>query len=363
MPKDTNPDYWKDYNNLQHVKHALIKNYLNGWLPKLGSWSGRILYLDTHAGRGRHSTGKHGSPLIALQTILSHSYKDNILGKCEVVFTFIEIDDSNCERLREEIKGLGKLPKNIRIDVVSGDCFSALQGQIDYLNSAGKALAPAFIFVDPYGFKVPGEILQQLMKFKGVELFINVIWRELSMAIAQADSKPGMARTLDLIYKGDEWRTLIGMDFDAQPDESVNLLRKMTDAKWATYIRMLGENRVTRYLLLHLTNHDAGRDLMKDCMWKECPDGGFYARSSDNPSQQYLITSEPDLSPLKDWVVAKLKPGPVRWKALIEDVRSEVWRDVHLNKVIRELRKDRIIDGRNYKNKFTPMNDPEIYLC
>lgn len=50
MAQDSNPSYWAEYTNLQHVKHALIQEYLKGWFPKLGFWSGRIVYLDTHAG-------------------------------------------------------------------------------------------------------------------------------------------------------------------------------------------------------------------------------------------------------------------------------------------------------------------------
>jgi len=68
---DTNPKYWKEYTNLQHVKHSLIRNYLNGWFPMLGSWAGRILYFDTHAGRGKHKGGQKGSPLVALDCVLS----------------------------------------------------------------------------------------------------------------------------------------------------------------------------------------------------------------------------------------------------------------------------------------------------
>ena len=32
---DTNPEIWREYSNLQHVKHALIEKYLEGWFPKL----------------------------------------------------------------------------------------------------------------------------------------------------------------------------------------------------------------------------------------------------------------------------------------------------------------------------------------
>jgi 23S rRNA A2030 N6-methylase RlmJ len=60
--KDTNLSYWEEYTNLQFVKHKLIEEYLKGWFPKLGSWSGNILYIDTHAGRGRYKGGYDVTP-------------------------------------------------------------------------------------------------------------------------------------------------------------------------------------------------------------------------------------------------------------------------------------------------------------
>ena len=44
-------------------------------------------------------------------------------------------------------------------------------------------MAPAFLFVDPCGFKIPAPLLGDLMKAGRVELFINVMWRELDMLI------------------------------------------------------------------------------------------------------------------------------------------------------------------------------------
>jgi len=70
---------------------------------------------------------------------------------------------------------------------------------------------------------------------------------------------------------------------------------------------MLGANNATRYMLLHLTNHDAGRDLMKDCMWKMSPVEGMTARIADNARQEFLITPEPDLEPLRQCVGSALQ--------------------------------------------------------
>jgi three-Cys-motif partner protein len=354
---DPRPEYWQEYSNLQQVKHDLIRNYLQGWLPKLGLWAGRIVYFDTHAGRGRHASGQLGSPLVALDTLLRHSAREKILAKSDVAFFFIERDKDNLSSLEEELAQRGELPSRITCRPVTADCFELLGELIAWFKEPGRKLAPAFFFIDPYGFKIPGRLLRELMSFERVELFVNVIWRELDMAMAQ----PGtMATTLDEVFDGDRWRAwLTTDDFDERAHRTVEGIKELTSARWATYIRMRGDNNATRYLLVHLTNHDAGRDLMKDCIWKVSPDGGFYARKSDNPRQEYLIKPEPDLSPLRDWVLARL---PRRWQSLEEDLRETMWRAPHLNGVVRDLRKAGKIDGRGYTGKFLPSTNPELFV-
>ena len=359
---DTNPAYWADYSNLQRVKHELIRRYLGGWFAKLASWAGNVIYLDTHAGRGKHLSGQLGSPLIALRTLLEHQHRDRLLNQCRFYFLLIERDEHNLEALNQEIKRLGKIPKEITIRPLAGDCFEHLKGLIDHLHENKQRIAPAFVFVDPYGFKVPGSLLRDLMSAGRVELFLNVIWRELDMAIAQGD-KPGMAHTLDLVFDGAEWRSRItSSDFDIRADQAINLLAEKVSAKWPTYIRMLGDNNATRYLLLHLSNHDAGRDLMKDCMWAVCPDGGFYVRKTDDPAQQLLITPEPDLAPLGKWVFNHLSGEPKKWNKLLDELRSEIWRPPHLAAVLRDLKRRNLIVADEYEGRFGQAANPRLRL-
>lgn len=84
---DVNPAYWAEYSNLQKTKHDLIRCYLGGWFAKLGSWAGRVLYFDTHAGRGKHLSGELGSPLVALTTLLKHTARERLLQKCTFSFS------------------------------------------------------------------------------------------------------------------------------------------------------------------------------------------------------------------------------------------------------------------------------------
>jgi three-Cys-motif partner protein len=360
---NVNLKYWAEYTNLQKTKHDLIRCYLGGWFAKLGSWAGRVLYFVTHAGRGKHLSGELGSPLVALTTLLKHSARERLLQNCKFSFFLIEKDDDNLRHLTNEIADLGELPKGVQVRPLGGDYSLRLQEFLTFLSTRHSRMDPAFIFVDPYGFSLPGSLLRAVMNSGRVELFINVIWRELDMAIAQAkqgsSSAAGLANTLDSVFHGQDWRVRIdSADFDIRANQAVELLAEKLGARWATHIRMLGDNRVTRYLLLHLTNHDDGRDLMKDCMWKVCPDGGFYARKSDDFSQEYLISPTPDLRPLRKKILERLSERPQRWHELTDWLRSEVWRAPHLTTVLRELRDEKKIAAEDFVGRFGPKADP-----
>ncbi len=119
--KRTDERYWAEYNNLQRVKHRVIQKYLGAWYPILTAWNGRVLYLETHAGRGKHGSGTPGSPLIAIEALLSHRSRDAILKGSEIVYVFTEIDQDNIDQLKKEIGALGALPKGVEIQYIHDD--------------------------------------------------------------------------------------------------------------------------------------------------------------------------------------------------------------------------------------------------
>jgi len=407
MSADTNPEYWSEYSNLQYVKHAVIKNYLNGWFPKMSLGStGRkeLLYIDTHAGRGKHLQGQLGSPLVALMTLLDHASRDKMLQNTEVRYYFIERDGENVAALNAEL-AKQSLPPKVFTEAESGDCFDIIQNAIATFEKNGGRIPPSFIFVDPYGFKLPGSLLKKLISYPKVELFVNVIWRELDMAIrfvrgetrnppspartntsndlfpdepdegaeadriareerfgsAQEASRATLEATLNSVFAGDGWRKIDAVDADARADQCAALFREITGARWGTHFRMMDNGRV-RYFLLHLTNHPDGRDLIKECVWKVCPDGGFYASKSDNPGQVILIQPEPDLQPLRAWVANRLATGPRRWKVLTSDLREELWLGKHLNSVLKAMKKESVIAGSEFAGQFAQTNNPMLSL-
>ena len=343
---DPNPAYWEQYGPFQHVKHELIRCYLNGWYPKLGTWARRVLYVDTHAGRGRYESGDPGSPVLALQTLLRHSYREKLLNASEFNFLFIERDPANLAALEAELSQLKPFPARINVETSEGDAFERLSVILNELRRDRAQMAPAFLFVDPYGFKIPARLLGDLMKAGRVELFINVMWRELDMLIQQRPA-PGTphAQTLDEIFGSSSWRTeVVGEGMDDRLDRAIPLMARGIGAKWWTSaVRMVTGGQATRYVLLHLTNSDDGRDLMKECAWSVSPAGGFMVRRSDNPDQQFLIKPEPDLRPLRDWILNRLSNRPERWQDLHAAVRPEWWLPKQVNELVRELKKDGVI--------------------
>ena len=56
-------------------KHLVLRHYLNAWLPILGSWNGRIVFLDGFAGPGEYKGGEDGSPIVALKAFAEHAHK------------------------------------------------------------------------------------------------------------------------------------------------------------------------------------------------------------------------------------------------------------------------------------------------
>ncbi len=355
---DPRPDHWKGYGPFQQVKHELIDAYLKAWFPKLGLWSGKVVYFDTHAGRGSYAGDNPGSPLVALRTLLDHTARDQLLENSEFRFVFLELDEQNASELRGEVERIEDLPRRIVVDVEPGDAFEVLRRGVDALKSAGQQMAPAFFFVDPYGFSLPGDLLAEIMEFERVELFVNVMWRELDMAMHQElKAGHGQAENLDRLFGGDAWRNIRGETMVERADQGAKLLADRVGAKWWTHVRMVSGGDAVRFFLLHLTNHDDGRDLMKECVWTVCPGGSMSVRRSENPNQFLLIEEKPDLAPLRQWLVARLQAGPVLRDVLKEELRSKIWRWKHLGDVEAELKQQKRLRRRGGSLSLLPKQE------
>ncbi len=94
------PTIWPIKNHTL-AKHEILKEYLNAWIPILGSTSNRIVFLDGFADPGIYKNGEKGSPIIAIQTAITHSKLKSV---SEIRFVFIESDPEHSKILDQRIK-------------------------------------------------------------------------------------------------------------------------------------------------------------------------------------------------------------------------------------------------------------------
>ena len=81
------------------AKHAILRKYLDAWLPIITRWNGRVVYIDGFAGPGEYIGGEDGSPIIAIKAVLEHKLS---IG-AETRMLFIEADKNRCEFLKQKI--------------------------------------------------------------------------------------------------------------------------------------------------------------------------------------------------------------------------------------------------------------------
>lgn len=354
---ETDSAYWREYDGLQAAKHTILRRYLGGWYPILARWHGRIAYIDCHAGRGRHLTGQAGSPLLALQELLDHKMRQRILIRTEAVFLFFERDEHNACLLEAEIDNLRPLPPQVRVDVKCKDYDEELRTVIGSIRSGTRTIAPTFAFVDPYGFKISMGTLNDLLSFPRTEVLINFMYRYVDMAVSQ-DSQNA---NLDSLFGCRHWRGLRQItDPRERAKESIKLFGSRLMAQYVTRMHMLGSNNALKYVMLHATNHEAGRDLMKAAMWATAPDGSFSAFERDNPDQGVLLVAEPDLNPFEDALWTEFAGRSVQMRDVYNWLRGGSYLESHLHAVLRRNRKAGFVSFSGYAGRFAFSKDPHI---
>ena len=132
------------------AKHAILRSYLNAWLPIMSKWNGRLVLIDGFAGPGRYEGGEDGSPLIMLKAFLEHEHRQLITA--ELVYIFIEEREDRARHLEDEIANLNPRKKQVKHQVVHGAFQDVFRGLLDDVQEQGGNLAPTFAFVDPFGY-------------------------------------------------------------------------------------------------------------------------------------------------------------------------------------------------------------------
>lgn len=274
------------------AKHSILRRYLQGYYPKMASGQNRIVFVDGFAGPGVYAGGEDGSPVIALNALIEHSYFPRMTTS-EFLFLFIEENRARFEMLRRTVAGR-QLHPNVKASVRRGT-FAEHMGQV--LDSLGeKRMAPAFVMVDPFGVKgLPLDLLRRLASFPKTELLITFIYESLSRFLGSGEMEPH----LDGLFGTRGWREALSLRGSRRKEFLSDLYASQLKSIGMEYVRLFemrdGGNR-TEYFLAFATHHREGLRVMKDAMWKVDPAGGLHFSdfTVPSPEQATLFGAEPD---------------------------------------------------------------------
>lgn len=316
------------------AKHEILKRYLQAWLPIMGRYNGRILYIDGFAGPGEYSKGEPGSPVIAINTAKEHELKLNV----EIVFLFIEAREDRCNHLKAILRKM-ELPDNMKYGVECSKFDESLTSLFGYLDEQKKHIAPTFAFIDPFGYSdTPFSIIKRIMENKKCEVLITF----MSGFLNRFKSDPHKEEALDLLFDTREWR---GIVFDSDSDEKsekkiVRFYQNRLES-CAEYVRTFEmKNKFNQpiYHLIFCTHSIKGLKEMKRAMWKVDETGRFCFSDRTDPNQTVLFKREPDYRQLKKLIVDEFKGKEVPIEEIENFVVLETaFRETHFKTHILKL--------------------------
>jgi three-Cys-motif partner protein len=259
------------------AKHDLIRRYLGGWFPILGTYNGRVVYLDGFAGPGIYSDGSEGSPLIAIKTLLDHAFFPRL--SCEFIFVFVEPFSDRAESLRSCMTALieqrGGLPKNVKYFIFEDTFETRAEQIIDLLETQKSRLAPTFALIDPFGFSgVPMETVARLLAFDKCEVFFNFMYDHINRFVTAGN----VDQHLEKLFGSQDYKDVQGL---SPSDRRVYLhelyarqLRSVCKFNYVQHFSMIRRDRHLVYSLFFGTRDLSGLRVMKGAMWALAPGDG-----------------------------------------------------------------------------------------
>ena len=301
-------------------KHAVLREYLNGWFPILGRWNSRIVFIDGFAGPGQYRGGESGSPLIALDAIEQHASSVNLQGT-EVVCIFIEERTDRANSLRSLISQRGN-SEIVKTSVLDGTFSDHMTEMLDYIDEQNLRLAPAFVMIDPFGVKGSSMgLIERILANAKSECFISFMYEPIRRFHAQ----PEFETPLTELFGTDDWKQCLAMAESREKKRFLHdLFRSSLKSRGAKYVVPFELWRGGRhvYTLYFATNHEKGCDLMKQAIWKVVPDGSFEFRGH-NRLQGVLFGPEADTTPLASQLKEKFGDNATPIEAIEQFVMTD----------------------------------------
>jgi len=326
------------------AKHEILRRYVQAWAPILSQGNfPHLVFVDGFAGPGRYSKGEEGSPIIAVKAVIEQPRPI----KAKVDFHFIELDKRRSDHLATELAAL-KLPPNVTTKIHGGRSFQDTFPEVwkSYAPRPGGARPPTFVFIDPFGFKIPFSYVAEVLRAQSCEVLITFMFEEINRFLSQGQQPDNF----DGLFGCPDWRQGINIRVSAERLKFLHDLyqRQLKQAAGASFVRsfaMRNERNTMDYFLFFATNNELGLKKMKEAMWRVDESGTYTFSDATDPNQAVLFSAEPDRQLLTRLIVDKfagLETTPNEIERFV--VHDTPFRETHYKKVLQALEEaDRIV--------------------
>ena len=316
-------------------KHLVLKEYLNAWLPILGTTQGRILFIDGFAGPGEYSGGEAGSPVVAMDAFVNHQAKHRITA--DIVLVFIEKCADRARHLRSVVKKWKpQFPDNMCVRVFDKKEFDPTMKKIlNDLKQSRHNLAPAFVMIDPFGVKgFSMEVIRGILLNPKCEVYVTIMWS----SIVRFRDRPEFKNYMDDIF-GSDWNTVDDVCSQDGRKALYGMYRQRLKDAGAKQVLSFNVYKGMRliYSIFFATQSLKGCDKMKQAIWKIDPFGGFSFQGEMNTEPILVGIDTPDYTPLRTALTNHFKNnGWIRISDVLNFVKSDKT-SFHSNQVKRPV--------------------------
>ena len=298
-----------------------------------------VVYIDGFAGPGRYSAGEDGSPIIALKAALEQ--RDRIRPK--MTFVFVEKMRARAEVLREILRDMD-IPPEFTLTVAGDEGPTSgfedvVTRFVDEHTRNGRNLPPTFAFIDPFGWRVPFQLVRRILSYPSCEVLITFMYEEINRFIGL----PEQEANFNSLFGTNAWRTIAAVSEPRERKGQIHdlYMRQLRDSAGAKYVRsfeMRNDRDVTDYYLFYATNNLLGLKRMKNAMWRVDRSGGFTFSDAADPNQLVLFGDEPEYDVLRGLILNRFQ-GEATTIAEIEEfvVAETAFCDTHFKRQILRL--------------------------
>ena len=283
------------------TKHAILRGYLEWWLPTMIQQHQRVRIFDGFAGPGEYQGGEEGSPQVIINTL--QSQLTDLQQWRHATFFFIDESRRRCQHLRRLLDRQARSAR-LRYFVLSGNFMKKMKEQIDDEERLGRLVPPTFAFLDPFGFSdIPLSIIARIMQHPHNEVLLTFMYEETNRFFTHPDKR--IQRHLTELFGTEQWRDI---DLTGDPGnrewQLCNLYRSQLqtccNTKYVRMFRMKNRKNITDYFLVFVTHKRESLEKMKEIFWESDPRDGETFFALENHNQLRLIPPEPNYQLLAD---------------------------------------------------------------